>query len=85
MFDEVYPDITPEIQDAAGELLNIIFGLAKRELSDNKGFKIKKAIPTILVGSQLEIYSSKQASTVLSVPCKIDVGTFTLEIQLASA
>ena len=82
MFGETHTQISQEIQDAAGELLNIIFGAAKRELNDKKGFTIKKALPTVLTGVGLETQKTSQSKVAIVIPCKTQVGQFELEIHL---
>lgn len=81
MTGEAAKEITPEIQDAAGELLNIIFGQAKTVLNDQKGHKISKAIPTILVGDRLKIQSQNRAQTIV-LPFETPHGPFHIEVSL---
>lgn len=83
MFGEKHNEISLEIQDAAGELLNIIFGIAKRELNDKKGFQIKKALPTVLTGQELDIPKTGQTKMIVQIPCTTANGVFHLEIHLA--
>jgi len=49
------PGITAEVVDAIGELTNIISGQARKELEGN-GINLKAAIPTVIVGSGLELH-----------------------------
>lgn len=79
MFGETAKEITPEIQDAAGELLNIIYGLAKIELNP-AGYDFKKALPTVLAGDQIRVRQPGLKPTVV-VPFSIDEGIFHLEIE----
>jgi CheY-specific phosphatase CheX len=82
MFNETHTSITAEVQDAASELLNIIFGLAKRELNDKKGFKIKLAIPSVMVGQNIEIPMLHKNNLVITIPCTTSAGSFQLEIHI---
>jgi chemotaxis protein CheX len=76
---EKHQMISNEIHDAAGELLNIIFGQAKTVLNDQRGYKIDKAIPTVLVGEKLKLHhQSRNPSIVL--PFESPAGAFHLEI-----
>ncbi len=52
MLGQSYTEITQELRDGAAELLNIIFGGAKKALNEN-GFEIQKAIPTVIAGQNL--------------------------------
>ena len=79
MVGEKHTEITSETQDAAGELLNIIFGQAKTILNDHKGFNIDKAIPTVLVGEKLRLHHSAR-SPALILPFDSKAGTFHLEV-----
>jgi chemotaxis protein CheX len=81
MVGEAAKEITPEIQDAAGELLNIIFGQAKTVLNDQKGHKINKAIPTVLVGDRLKIQSQNRGQTIV-LPFETANGPFHVEVSL---
>ena len=48
-------EITREAEDAAGELLNIIFGQAKGRLAEDRKYVIHEAIPTVIRGSDLSV------------------------------
>lgn len=79
MFEEKVTTITPEIQDAAGELLNIIYGMAKIELN-KAGYNFLKALPTVMAGEQINVrYSGAKPAVV--IPFETDVGEFHLEIE----
>ncbi|PIU00902.1 MAG: hypothetical protein COT74_03090 [Bdellovibrionales bacterium CG10_big_fil_rev_8_21_14_0_10_45_34] len=79
MFGETKNEITPEMEDAVGELLNIIFGSAKAELNDYQHYSIQKAIPTVVKGSQLNVHHSSSLNSVL-IPFTTDFGEFFLDI-----
>lgn len=66
------------IEEAAGELLNIIYGHAKRILN-SKGMEFTAAIPTIITGEKLDISFSNK-STVVIIPFESSMGSFRLEI-----
>ena len=79
MFDEKHENISPEIEDAAGELLNIIYGSAKVELNQ-KGYDFKKALPTVLSGEKIVVRQAGVKPAVI-IPVETDVGEFQVEIE----
>lgn len=81
MFGEKYETITDDIQDGAGELLNIIFGYAKTQLNAN-GFNIERAIPTVMQGETFEFRSLTPIPAVV-MPFQTECGTFHLEMGIA--
>lgn len=80
MFEEKNEVITPEIEDAAGELLNIIYGQAKATLNDVNGYQLKKAIPTVLTAEKLSIRQQGSGPVVI-LPFDTKVGPFHIEIE----
>lgn len=80
MLGEKHETITKEIEDAAGELLNIIFGQAKVELNQKGGYAIQKAIPTIVRGSGLEVHHLTRNVAVI-LPFETEAGSFQLEVS----
>lgn len=79
MVGEKHAQITSEIQDAAGELLNIIFGQAKTILNDQKGYSLEKSLPTILVGEKLKLHHQSRSPAII-LPFDCGAGTFHVEI-----
>ncbi|MBL7716235.1 MAG: chemotaxis protein CheX [Bdellovibrionales bacterium] len=80
MLGERHTVITPEIEDAAGELLNIIFGQAKAELNQNKGYVIERAIPTVVRGKNINIHHMSRSLSVV-LPFETSAGKFHIEIS----
>jgi chemotaxis protein CheX len=78
MLGEKHSAITKELEDGASELLNIIFGQAKRVLNE-KGYAIEKAIPTIIRGSDLSVKHLTPNATIV-VPFETEAGIFHIEI-----
>ncbi len=78
MLGEKYSTITKELEDGASELLNIIFGQAKKVLNQ-KGYAIEKAIPTIIKGSDIAIKHLTPSPTIV-LPFETEVGIFQIEI-----
>jgi len=67
MFGETYTEITNELTDGAGELLNIIFGTAKSEIV-NAGFSMEKAIPTVIKGQNIRLNTIVPGGSTILVP-----------------
>jgi chemotaxis protein CheX len=78
MLGEKYPEITQELEDGASELLNIIFGQAKKVLNE-RGYRIEKAIPTIIRGTDVAIRHHTASPTVV-LPFDTDLGVFHIEV-----
>ncbi len=83
MVGEKATEITSQTEDAAGELLNIIFGQAKAELNARGGYNIQKAIPAVVRGQDLRVKHLAKGPTVL-LPFETAVGTFHIEIATES-
>lgn len=78
MVGEEATEITDEIQDGAGELINIIYGQAKTILNE-KGYDLGMALPTVLVGEKLKIrHQSREKSMV--IPFESEAGPMFVEI-----
>ncbi len=78
MLGETYTEITSDLQDGAAELLNIIFGHAKRVLN-TQGYDIQKAIPSIIRGQNLESVHLTKAPIIV-LPFTMAQGEFHIEI-----
>jgi chemotaxis protein CheX len=78
MLGEKYTEINKELEDGASELLNIIFGQAKKVLND-KGYAIQKAIPSIYRGDAV-VARSEIINSTLVLPFEMDAGIFHIEI-----
>ena len=82
MLGEEFKVMTPDIQDGASELTNIIFGSAKVVLNQ-KGFKIQTALPSVIVGSGHTILTTNRGPRV-AIPFTSDAGEFFVEICLSA-
>ena len=80
MLGEAFTEIDKDLQDGAGELVNIIFGVAKRTLAD-KGFPIDRAIPSVMVGKGIKL-SHMSKSAVVVIPFEGEGGPFQIEIVI---
>jgi chemotaxis protein CheX len=83
MLGETTTEITQESEDAAGELLNIIFGQAKAILNNKKGYTIRSAIPTVLSGQKLRVHSLSPDNTIM-LPFETPHGIFHIEVSTES-
>ncbi len=78
MLGETFKEITNDVEDAVGEITNMIVGGAKRILAE-KGFKFNLAIPTIIKGTNITMNLKTRGPRVV-IPFKLESGeTFTVE------
>ena len=77
MLGETYTEITPDLKDGVAELLNIIFGHAKRVLNDG-GDDLQKAIPSVVQGAGLQL-SHLTNCPVFVLPFHTEHGDFFIE------
>ena len=82
MLGEEFTTLTPEIQDGAGELTNIIFGQAKMILNE-KGYGIRTAIPSVVTGKNHSVQSIASNGPRVAIPFETDIGNFQIEICLS--
>lgn len=80
MLDEKFAEITKDLEDGAGELLNIIFGQSKIILND-RGYGISKAIPTVIRGQDISV-SHQTASPSMILPFETPGGPFVIEVVI---
>jgi chemotaxis protein CheX len=77
MLNQECTDLSLEIEDGAAELVNIIFGQAKRVLNE-VGYSIQMAIPTLVKGKSVTSnYFSK--NPVIILPFSSSDGQFWIE------
>lgn len=81
MFGEKHEKITAELQDAASEILNIIYGTAKTQLNQIPGFDLQPAIPTVLAGEKLNLQQTVRDKIII-LPFESSAGVFQMEIAL---
>ncbi|GEM_PF-663280 len=80
MLGETHSAITGLNRDGAAELMNWIYGHAKRIHNEN-GHTLKMAIPTIILGKDPEAFPALSGPRI-AIPFESDSGKFTLEIQI---
>jgi CheY-specific phosphatase CheX len=78
MLGEEYTAITQEVEDGCGELLNIIFGQAKRVFNDN-GHLFGKTLPTIFIGQSLRV-RQLTPNPAFIIPFESDLGQMVIEL-----
>lgn len=83
MFGEKHDSISSDLQDAAAEILNIIYGTAKTQLNQTPGFDLQPAIPMVLAGEKLKIHQ-KTREKIIVLPFESAAGPFQMEIALDS-
>ena len=80
LLGEKFTTITSDIEDAAGELLNIIYGIAKAELNDQAGYQIQRGLPQVIRGPQAK--PPYPQGVIITLPVKTPHGDFPIEIQV---
>ncbi len=80
MLGEEFRVISKDLEDGAGELLNIIFGQAKKKLME-KNYRVDQAIPTIVKRLDEKIGQLTPEPTVV-IPFQTPRGAFHIQIGL---
>lgn len=80
MLGEKYTVIDKDLEDGAAELLNIIFGCAKKSLAAG-GHTVERAIPSIVRGKGIEVRHMSKAP-ILVIPFHSENGGFQIEMVL---
>jgi chemotaxis protein CheX len=83
MLGENYTEINQENSDAAGEILNIIYGSARVKINDG-GHDFTPAIPTVVKGTDVGV-AHGDVPLVVRIACDSDLGPFFMEISLRRA
>lgn len=78
MFGEKVTAIDSEIEDAVGEITNMISGQARQKL-EVIGRSLQAAIPTVIVGPNHRI-SHITKSPIIAIPFSTGNGDFTIEV-----
>lgn len=73
-------EINSSFEDGAGELLNMVFGYAKRSLNDH-GYAIERAIPSVIRGDNLKVWHLADVPRGI-IPFESSAGNFYMEIAL---
>jgi chemotaxis protein CheX len=85
MLDESYTELNSELEDGAGELINIIFGQAKKKLNES-GYVIDRALPVVIRGNgtHLKAVSKNENPISIILPFESSSGPFYIEIDVAN-
>lgn len=81
MFGEKHEKITPEIQDAAAEILNIIYGTAKTKLNQIPGVDLQSVVPTVVSGEKINLHQNTREKIII-LPFESTAGNFQVEIAI---
>lgn len=73
-------EINSDVEDAVGELANMLGGNVKSILSEN-GRDINLSLPTTISGKHYDYQTNKDAETIV-IPLTCETGQFTIELQL---
>lgn len=73
-------EMNSDVEDAIGELANMLGGNVKSILSEN-GRDISLSMPTTISGQQYDFQPTKDAESHI-IPCACDAGPFIIELQL---
>jgi chemotaxis protein CheX len=82
MLAESVTEINDENRDAAGELLNMVFGMAKSKVMNEKNLSIDKAIPTILSGDNITMQANS-SEVGLVIPMQSSAGPLAVEVAFS--
>ena len=73
-------EINSDVEDAVGELANMLGGNVKSILSE-KGRDIDLSLPTTISGKEYDYQTNKDAEKII-IPFQCATGRFTIELQL---
>lgn len=73
-------EVNEDVEDAVGELANMLGGNVKAILSDN-GRDIDLSLPSVISGKNYDFQPTKEVDRVV-IPFKCDAGEFTVELEL---
>jgi chemotaxis protein CheX len=73
-------EINEDVEDAVGELANMLGGNVKSILSEN-GRDINLSLPSTITGQQYDFQPTKEAERII-IPFRCDAGEFTIDLQL---
>ncbi len=79
MLGEEITTINEEVEDAVGEITNMISGAARKELADI-GFNFDMALPTVVVGKNHSISHMGRGPTTV-IPFSTEVGPYAVEVS----
>lgn len=81
MIGEEFTEMNRDIEDAVGELTNMISGASRAEL-ETTGYSFQMAIPSVISGQGHSV-STKTRSPVIQIPFSTEFGAFYVEACLS--
>ena len=81
-FEENNTTFSSDMSDAISEILNIIYGQVKFDFNKEYGLSLEPSLPSIILGSNLDIETPGEDVNPLIIPLKMDGGYLYLEICL---
>lgn len=81
MLDEEITEITPEVSDASGEVLNIIYASARKPINE-MGHNFGLAIPSTVSGHGLHIGKLNCGDNAAVMSCQSELGPFWVTLFL---
>jgi CheY-specific phosphatase CheX len=78
MLGESYSSITPELEDGAKEMMNVVFNQAKKPLAQ-KGLAGYRSVPQVIFGEGMRIRYLTRGKSIL-LPFETEMGSFWAEI-----
>jgi chemotaxis protein CheX len=73
-------EINEDVEDAVGELANMLGGNVKSILSE-KGRDISLSLPSTITGQEYDFQPTKEAERII-IPFRCDAGEFSIDLQL---
>lgn len=73
-------EVNEDVEDAVGELANMLGGSVKAILSDN-GRDIDLSLPSVISGESYDFQPTREVDRVV-IPFRCDAGEFTVELEL---
>lgn len=80
MLGETFTSIDKDLEDGAGELMNIVYGTAKSVLNA-KGYDLQKALPNVIRGKNVTLRHIGSGTTLI-LPFDSIAGQFEIEIGM---
>ena len=81
MLGEEITALNKDVEDAVGEITNMISGGARKELGDN-GFHFEMALPTVVMGKNHSITHVGSNNTIV-IPFTTEAGPYAVEVSFA--
>lgn len=78
MFGETIKELNKEVEDAVGEITNMISGDARRELAE-QGMALQGAIPTVVSGKNHKVTHMAKGPSI-AIPFSTKAGHFVVEV-----